>query len=132
MDPSGGTLKSIIFRRSEQSNSFPDENPEPMKYGQATTIGFRQLDKDWWPATPLYALTPNRNISNPDNIHRNHPPPWKITFEKTGETETEEFKLLEIIDNNGEEVNLKFLKLSLKTIHEDEGYWLDTGKIRIN
>ena len=39
---------------------------------------------------------------------------------------------VEIIDNNGEEVNLKFLKLSLKTIHEDEGYWLDTGKIRIN
>ena len=63
---------------------------------------------------------------------KNHPVPWKIQFEKIGNKDTEEFRITEITDNDGEDVSISALKLSLQTVHEKEGYWLDTGKIKLN
>ena len=131
MDPDGSVLKQIIFQR-KPGDLFPDENREPMMYGQPTTLGLRQLPFSWWPANPLYALGTNIKNNNFQNILKNHPVPWKIQFEKIGNKDTEEFRITEITDNDGEDVSISALKLSLQTVHEKEGYWLDTGKIKLN
>ena len=80
----------------------------------------------------IYYISPNKHFENFSSILNNHPTPWKITFEKIGKADDEKFKISQIYDDNGDDVAINALKLSLQTIIEKEGYWLDTGKVKLN
>lgn len=102
-----------------------------------TFIGFRQLDADRWPATPLYALDFADNIAVANARGRT---PYKVTLafkRKDAEQERHQeraegaFVIAAIESADGSPVRRTDLTLRLQTMRESQGYWLDTGTFTV-
>ena len=58
--------------------------------------------------------------------------PFKIILSRDLDKDKEDLKIEEIIDVEGENVPVGFLRLFPKTMESDEGYWLDTGEFQLS
>ena len=103
-------------------------------------LGFRQLDYERWPATPLYEISINPGLSE----RQRRSLPWKVIFKRpalaeTGDDGYRKPRLENIeVDQIEPEVQTSLsiprdsLQLQFKTMPESEGYWLDTGYIEFH
>ncbi|MEE4379617.1 MAG: virulence factor SrfB [Candidatus Competibacteraceae bacterium] len=91
-------------------------------------IGFRQLNVERWPATPLYRV----NFGQPQDARR-LALPLKVTLERALDDEGEEqdFRIIDTTDEQGNPLPRGTVTLKLQTLKDEEGYWLDTGMFSI-
>ncbi|HBT28624.1 MAG TPA: virulence factor SrfB, partial [Erwinia persicina] len=99
----------------------------------AITLGFRQLDNDRWPASPLYTLTivdPQlaRSVAG-DKVLR-----IKLAVSRPfGEFGPERFDIADAILDDGSQVPLEHLRLRLNTLASGASgmahYWIDSGSV---
>jgi hypothetical protein len=106
-------------------------------------IGARQLDLERWTTTPLFRIDFN-TAGTPGALQ--HPTPITVTLEKDegddGDEQTsvaklrreslrEAFKIVELVDGEGDEMKTSALTLKLQTLGFEDDYWIDTGVYRI-
>ena len=91
-------------------------------------IGFRQLPLDWWPATKIYEI--DYEYESVEKLRKWVP--LKVTFKrenfKSGSI-NEKIKI-DMVTHDSDEApgfSRRNLTFKLKTLREDDGYWLDTG-----
>lgn len=91
-------------------------------------IGFRQLPLDWWPATKIYEI--DYEYESVEKLRKWVP--LQVTFKrenfKSGSI-NERFKI-DMVTHDSDEApgfSPRNLTFKLKTLREDDGYWLDTG-----
>lgn len=138
MDISGALTDSgVLFRKDETGNY--EKATDDFLYSQPVILGFRQIDRSNWPATPLFRLhIPHAKL---DDALRSTLP-WRIELSRPelsenairrGETEDETFRIETVTKKDGTELmNARSrLKLQLQTMFEAEGFWTDTGNIQI-
>ncbi|NJN48251.1 MAG: hypothetical protein HC808_19200 [Candidatus Competibacteraceae bacterium] len=91
-------------------------------------IGFRQLNVERWPATPLYRV----NFGQPQDARR-LALPLKVTLERAmgDEGEEQDFRIIDTTDAQGNPLPRGTVTLKLQTLKDEEGYWLDTGMFSI-
>lgn len=138
LDPGGAlTPGTELFRRDKEGH-FERVNDE-FTYSQPVLIGFRQIDRRDWPATPLFRLhVPHDGME--ESMRRSLP--WKISLERReltpleerrGEQPDERFKVGSVVDRNGTEMTQakRRLRLQLQTMLDEDGFWTDTGRLNI-
>lgn len=94
-----------------------------------TTIGFRQLALERWPATPLYVI----EYANPAAASRLKLP-LKVMIERADaddedEAKREDFRVSEVHDAEGTSLRISDVVMRLQTLNSVSGYWLDTGVV---
>lgn len=92
-----------------------------------TTMGFRQLPLERWPATPLYVI----EYANPASAAR-YRLPLTVTIERADadgedEAQREDFRISEVQDAEGTTLRQSDVAMRLQTLRSPSGYWLDTG-----
>jgi hypothetical protein len=106
-----------------------DQSAKTVAVFPPTTIGFRQLALERWPATPLYVI----EYSNPSSAARLRLP-LKVTIERAeadedDESRLEDFKITEVVDAEGTPLRPSDVAMRLQTLKSPSGYWLDTGVV---
>ncbi|WP_380178842.1 virulence factor SrfB [Kalamiella sp. sgz302252] len=99
----------------------------------ALTLGFRQLDNDRWPASPLYTLS----IADPQlarSVAGDKVLKIKLAVAKTkGDFGPERFAIAEATLDDGSRVPLEHLRLKLNTLASNGSglthYWIDSGSV---
>jgi hypothetical protein len=103
-------------------------------------LGYRQLPLERWIANPLYRLRlrAGADVNSAQG-------PFKVRIDRLGdqaidedspdallrsESAKEEFAISEAVDANGENMTNKF-ELVLDTLSSEQGYWLDTGILKV-
>ena len=131
-----GSIKpeDVIFAR--EGGRFPTDS-KTLAVSQPLFIGFRQLPLERWPATPLYFLDIDTSEKGYAEIM-----PWQVKFRREEPTDdlpaaqasmaSESFWIDQIVDRNGNEVGPARLRLRLQTLHNADGYWLDTGIVSLD
>lgn len=138
----GGQIKNegMLFSDIDldQAKAGHDEEAE-LKYFAPMRVGFRQLPLERWTTTPLYRLefVANDNFSTDSlpfnltlrratvDLDDEETDPEKVMSAQAGR---EEFKIVAAEDrhNKRRKPDVDF-RLSLCTMPEESGYWLDTG-----
>jgi hypothetical protein len=91
-------------------------------------LGFRQLNVERWPASPLYRVT----FAHPQDA-RTKALPLKVTLERsTDENVDLDFKIIAVADADGNQQPTGVVLLKLQTLKDEYGYWLDTGIFSIS
>ncbi|KAA5603908.1 virulence protein SrfB [Roseospira marina] len=115
-----------------------DPSPKPLSHTfemlAPMEIGFRQLGIERWPATLLYRLGP----SDRRDFQR-YPAPWRCVIERSdidqddvdSEEKKEIFSIEEAVDRDDNDVPPNRVHLRLQTLQSEQGYWLDTGILRL-
>lgn len=98
----------------------------------ALTLGFRQLDNDRWPASPLYSLS----FADPQLARRvagDKVLKIRLTVTNTSESGPERFEIAEASLDDGTRVPLEHLRLKLNTLASSGSglthYWIDSGSV---
>jgi hypothetical protein len=96
-------------------------------------LGFRQLDNDRWPASPLYILSiVDQELARKVAANNALRIKLKVTA-GANQIEPERFELAEAVLENGEPVQLDQLRLSLNTLADNGSgmtyYWIDSGSV---
>lgn len=99
----------------------------------AIGIGFRQLDNERWPATPLYTLTiidqPLARKLAGDSVLRLR----LAAVREPGESSPERFEIADATLQDGSRVPLHYLRLRLNTLADSASgathYWIDSGSV---
>jgi len=92
-------------------------------------IGFRQLDVERWPATPLYKV----EFRDPHQV-RDMALPLTLTLGLIPPDEDSTFKVFDIQDIEDAEGNprpTRDVKFTLQTTTDSQGHWTDTGAFTI-
>jgi len=91
-------------------------------------LGFRQLNVERWPASPLYRIT----FTHPQDA-RTKALPLKVTLERaTDENVDLDFKVIAVADADGNQQPTGITLLKLQTLKDEYGYWMDTGIFSIS
>ncbi|QQS27598.1 MAG: virulence factor SrfB [Sphingobacteriales bacterium] len=113
-----------------------------------TTFGFKRLLAEFYPSRPIYLLELNweeikkfvvsKNPNFEDNrkkeevekyiINLKNRMPYRVSLSREYHDNKEILKIESIEDKEGNLIQKSFIKLKIKTIVEDEGYWLDSGE----
>ena len=139
------------FRLLKKNEIF--KNQSPVKPGDIAEskvlfhakmrIGFRQLPFERWTASPLYMLQlEGANVSQiklPISVILEREAPDDVDEEAKNfldraleaEAQKEELRISEAIDSNDAPIT-KTMSLSLHTLQEDGGHWLDTGVLTVS
>lgn len=135
-------VRQVFFTPEQNSYTF-NLNGLPM------ILGYKQLSNDTYPGRPIYKLefnerylrekvtTGNNSVSNEieildaieyekEKVKRNMP--LKISLKRMYRNSKEEIEIISIKDKQREDLSERILSLSLMTLPEEEGYWLDTGE----
>jgi len=128
----------VIFRADDLLK--PGEaSAKEIRFHGKTRIGFRQLPFERWTATPLYMLkldpgSHSERIENPLTVtlERESPEEADLGTDKflDAEAQKEELKIVEAKDNAGADLS-RIMSLSLNTLADEDGYWLDTGVLTV-
>ena len=122
--------EGLFYRDVDLENEDYQFMGEGGEFSSAMHIGFRQMPVDWWPATKIYEI----DFAKGSVEKLAKWTPLKVTLkrenQKSGATD-ETFSIDEIISTNPEAPTFgpKNLTFRMKTLREDDGYWLDTGVI---
>lgn len=109
----------------------------PLEFNASMFLGFRQLPLERWPGTPLFFL----DISDYTASDGHWAMPWRITFRREDHAgdgsfaqiaaANEELAIDQIFDCHGQEMGHDRVLLRMQTLRNPDGYWLDTGKVRL-
>lgn len=101
--------------------------PHTFSFYAPMFIGFRQLDVERWPATPVYRL----DFTNPQEARR-RPLPLRVTIERLPDEEDRDFKIFEVTEVSDADGNSGrgLVTLRPQTLKDEHGYWVDTGILR--
>lgn len=114
-----------------------------IKFHSKMRIGFRQLPFERWTATPLYMLQleagNKQNIPLPIRVFLERESPEEVEEDERNyldraleaEAQKEELRISEALDNDDAPMS-RSMSLSLHTLQDDGGYWLDTGVLTIS
>lgn len=91
-------------------------------------LGFRQLNVERWPASPLYRVT----FAQPRDASTKALPLKVILERSTDENVDLDFKVLDVSDAAGNQQPGGVVLLKLQTLKDEYGYWLDTGIFSIS
>ncbi len=105
-----------------------------VKFYAPIFVGFRQLEIERWPGTPLYSM----EFGNPQSASRMKLP-LTVTLERAeldadspdSEERREDFKIIDIEDAEGSRMRSSDVVLRLQTLKSEDGYWLDTGRLNV-
>ena len=145
MDRNGQILRErVLFSDIDlDKKGKSGDQTAPLKMFSPVHIGSRQLDLERWTTTPLFRL--DFNNSNAPGAQK-RPTPYHVTLEKDEgddddaqtsvaklrrESLREAFKIVEVLDGEGDEMKASELVLKLQTLGFDDDYWIDTGVYRI-
>jgi hypothetical protein len=129
-----GQIKNdnVMFANFNDDEQQLEQRTCQIDFDAPTSIGFRQLDVERWPATPLYWL----EFTNPSDTPKLKLP-LKLTIEglevdedNPNQTNLEIFKIAEIEDAEGTMMNKNQVTMRLRTLKSDKGYWLDNGEFQ--
>lgn len=96
-------------------------------------LGFRQLDNERWPATPLYTLTIidqplARKLAGDSVLHLR-----LAVAREAGQPTPERFEIADATLQDGSKVPLHYLRLRLNTLADSASgathYWIDSGSV---
>jgi hypothetical protein len=93
------------------------------------TLGFRQLEIERWPASPLYRLEYADHANAP---RLKKPLTVTIAHSATGAADPgapDEFRVAEVVDAQGTALGPSEVALRLQTVASSLGHWLDTGVV---
>lgn len=131
----------------------PDNNRGEFSVaGLPVSIGSRQLSADNYPGRPLFQLDFNEakirervNVQYPNltmgelpeyieqmRVQLKSRMPFRILFSRQYRDNKEVITIESIIDKDRNEISNSLLTLSLKTLPEEVGYWLDTGEFQLS
>lgn len=86
-------------------------------------LGFRQLNVERWPASPLYRIA----FAHPQDA-RTKALPLKVTLERSTEADVDlDFKIVAVTDADGNQQPTGVVLLKLQTLKDEYGYWMDSG-----
>lgn len=142
MELSGQILKANVCLENPDreltlaagSGGEPPEIKFSMPFRAPVSLGFRQLDLERWPASKLYVL----EYSNPDNVARLRLP-LTLTVQRADSVPErddsdlfrEEFRIVEIVDAEGDRQLDTLVTMRLQTEQSEAGYWRDTGTLLV-
>ena len=103
-----------------------------VKFYAPLFVGFRQLPIERWTATPLYYM----EFQNPQSASLMNLP-LTVSLERAeadeeDEVRKEDFRIVEIQDNEGSNMRPSDVVLRLQTLKSEAGYWLDTGILTLH
>lgn len=128
----------------------PDDNKNEVEIsGLPVVIGYKQLPSDAYPGRPIYKLEFNDDyfrtkVKDTDNESKivdqieeakfkiKMKMPLRIRFERNINETKETIEIASIKDKTREDYSEKMLKLSLMTLPDENGFWLDTGEFVLN
>jgi hypothetical protein len=133
-------IRSPFIDPKKEESSF-------MVYDLPFSIGFKQLNAVNYPSRSLYVLQfSNKNIKEQlgHSLHIDSNMindaledrktklrsklPYKVTISREFEKDKEKIKIIEIIDNEGNELSKFNFELKIQTLNQAAGYWLDSGE----
>lgn len=120
-----GRLKSedVLFANLEledRKTRLPEAN---FDFYAPVFLGFRQLNVERWPASPLYRIA----FAHPQDA-RTKALPLQVTLERSTEDEVDlDFKIVAITDADGNQQPNGVVLLKLQTLKDEYGYWMDSG-----
>lgn len=124
----------LLFKDLDLDDPKPQAISHEFSMLAPMEIGFRQLGIERWPGTLLYRLGPSERTD-----FQRYPPPWTCTIERSDVTEDapdseekkEVFNIVDVLDRDGNGVPVSKARLRLQTLQSEQGYWLDTGVLRL-
>jgi hypothetical protein len=142
MDRNGQILRErVLFSDIDlDKKGRAGDQTATLKMFSPVHIGSRQLDLERWTTTPLFRL----DFANSGAQAR--PSPIEVTLEKDEgddddqttsvaklrrESLREAFKIVELLDGEGDEMKPSDVSLKLQTLGFEDDYWIDTGVYRI-
>ena len=128
--------ENVIFSQDSKAVSIESKK---LTFNAPMFIGFRQLDLERWPGTPLFYLS----IAEDDGDAARHAftMPWAVTLQRREpspddpaakrDLDLETFSVSQIIDREGNDLPTTLIRSRLQTMRNLEGYWLDTGTVTV-
>lgn len=135
MEISGQIKQDRVFFANVDLDDKPKGGDETrIKFYAPIFLGFRQLAIERWPGTPLYSM----EFGNPQSAARMKLP-LTVVLQRAefdaeaadGEERKEDFRITEIEDSEGSRMRPSDVVLHLQTLKSEDGYWLDTGQLRV-
>lgn len=137
------SINKSFLKPNQEESSF-------MVYDLPYSIGFKRVDSPNYPARILYSFHfSNKNIkeqlghsshidSNKINdaledrkIKLRSKLPYKVTVSREFEKDKEKVKIVEIVDNEGNEISKFNFELKVQSLNHSTGYWLDSGEFTL-
>lgn len=115
-DPNKARLKEIFLD--------PDTDTRNIKFFGHMMLGMRQMPSDDWISAPMYKLVYSNNEAA--RLLKDREP---LTFDiERDPRDKERLKpLRNVMDREGKKVPADDLKLSLQSLADEHGYWMDSG-----
>ena len=146
-----GALKDNSIKDNEVFLS-PDKNEASFQvYNLPFLIGFKNVNSENYPSRCIYSFQFNNekiteNFSNrtgKQQININDAVedfksklrgklPFKVTVSRDLEKDKESLTIVEILDKDKNEITKTTMDLSLQSLPDQIGYWLDTGEFILN
>jgi hypothetical protein len=131
------TKENVIF--SQDSSKSVAIESKKLTFNGPMFIGFRQLDLERWPGTPLFYLAVARDDSNAGRHAATMP--WSVTLQRREpspddpaekqDLDLETFSVAQIVDRDGNDLPTSLISYRLQTMRNLDGYWLDTGTVTV-
>jgi len=102
----------------------PDTDNKNIRFYGYMMLGMRQMPTENWIGTPMYKLT----YANHEAAKRlKDREPLSFDLERDPRDKERIKALRNVMDKEGKKVPASDLKISLQTLADEHGYWLDTG-----
>lgn len=106
----------------------PEKDSHTVQYDGPMLIGMKQMEDKNWTGTPLYKIS----YSSYEAAEQlNSRLPLMIELERDQFNKEKIKKIRNILDKHGQKVSPKELRLSLQTLSDEYGYWMDTGSFNL-
>jgi hypothetical protein len=107
---------------------------EPFEVRARMVLGFRQIDSERWPASPLYVLDLEKRAKDAlAKADRGEPAVLQVGLKKDRRRRAERFEIAGVTSEQGVSVGQRDLTLKLNTLNTvgigETSYWLDTGSV---
>ncbi|MBQ3688646.1 MAG: virulence factor SrfB [Bacteroidales bacterium] len=115
-DPNKARLKGIFLD--------PDTDTKNVKFFGHMMLGMRQMPTDDWISAPMYKLVYSSQQAAQSLKDRE---PLTFDLERDARNKERLKPLRNILDKEGKKVAAENLKLTLQSLADEHGYWMDSG-----
>ena len=107
----------------------PSKDNYQLYFHGTILLGMKQIDRPDWISTPMYKLY----FSSKEDAQKfSHRLPFELEIERKENKEELQISGSHIYDKDGNPVNKNVLRLSMQSLADEDGYWLDTGIFSTN
>ena len=126
MDSTADFIGEYDVNKAQLKEQFldPDVDNKNIKFYGHMMLGMRQMATENWIATPMFKLTYSSHEAAKKLKDRE---PLSFDLERNPRNKEALKPLRNVMDKNGKKVPASELKLSLQSLADEHGYWLDTG-----